>query len=244
MWVLYTTFQDTLLPEQTPQRLDEMLPNEAELVLRRAADLDDNARLPEAAYDLMSRCEFVVLDLAMVGRWGLVRRRRDEKAWRMAFNRIAEAQRGGGYEKALSWRAAVHRAGLEELASDNPQNKELNLSLAIIPRGLPFPREVAAVLLHGNDLSAQDLEAAGRVVATLERWSILTVEDGTLHRIHDEHAEFIQGRLAANQDARVTALSRWRGYASSVRALFAWGADVPLRPYDAGLDAVDPSGAA
>lgn len=102
LWVLYTTRQDTLLPEQTPQRLDEMLPNEAELVLRRAADLDDNARLPEAAYDLMNRCEFVVLDLAMVGRWGLGRRRRDEKAWRVAFNRIVEVQKGGGDEKALS----------------------------------------------------------------------------------------------------------------------------------------------
>ncbi|CAN0228106.1 unnamed protein product [Ectocarpus sp. 12 AP-2014] len=102
MWVLYTTLQDTLLPEQTPQRLDEMLPNEAELVLRRAADLDDNARLPEAAYDLISPCEFVMLDLAMVGRWGLVRCRRDEKAWRMVFNRIVEAQKGGRDEKALS----------------------------------------------------------------------------------------------------------------------------------------------
>ncbi|CAM9914590.1 unnamed protein product, partial [Ectocarpus sp. 8 AP-2014] len=34
LWVLYTTRQDTLLPEQTPQRLDEMLLKEAELVLR------------------------------------------------------------------------------------------------------------------------------------------------------------------------------------------------------------------
>ncbi|CAM9732612.1 unnamed protein product [Ectocarpus sp. 4 AP-2014] len=260
MWVLYTTRQDTLLPEQAPQRLDEMLPNEAELVLRRAADLDDNARLPAAANDLMNRCEFVVLDLAMVGRWGLVRGRRDdEKVWRMALNRIVEAQKGGGDEKALSWRAAVLRAGLEELASDNPQNKELYLSLAVIPRGLSFPGEVAAVLLYGDDLSAQDLEAAGRVMTTLERWSILTVEDGGLHRVHDEHAEFIQGRLAANQDARVTTLSRWRGYASSVRALFAFssvelvkiwdevervgGEDVSLRPYDAALDATDPSSA-
>lgn len=111
---------------------------------------------------------------------------------------------------------------LEELASDNPQNKELYLSLAVIPRGLSFPSELATVLLDGDDLSAQDLEAAEAVMATLERWSILTVEDGGLHHIHDEHAEFIQGRLAANQDARDTALSRWRGYASSVRALFAF----------------------
>ncbi|CAN0339264.1 unnamed protein product, partial [Ectocarpus fasciculatus] len=242
MWVLYTTRQDTLLPEQVPQRLDEMLPNEAELVLRRAADLDDNAPLPEAAYDLMDRCEFVVLDLAMVGRWGLVRGRRDEKAWRMALNRIVEAQKGGGDEKALSWRAAVLRAGLEELASDNPQNKELYISLAVVPKGLSFPSEAAAVLLYGDDLSAQDLAAAERVMATLERWSILTVEDGGLHRIHDEHAEFIQARLAANQDARVTALYRWRGFASGVRALFAFS-NVPLRPYDAALNAMDPSGA-
>ena len=51
-WVLYMTREDNLLPK-LPLRLDRVLKEEAELVLRRAADLDDDANLPAAAYELM-----------------------------------------------------------------------------------------------------------------------------------------------------------------------------------------------
>eukprot|EP00752_Nemacystus_decipiens_P008095 g7236.t1 len=257
-WVLYTSSRHDLLPEP-PIRLDQVLQEEAEMVLRRAAELDDDEKLPRAAYDMMSRCEFGASCLVFVGRWSAVRGRSDEKTWRTAFGRVAKIQKRGEGGKPLSWRAAALRAGLEELASDNPLSKELYLSLAVVPKGLAFPSEVAAVLLYGNDLSAEDLEAAAGALATLERWSILTLEDGGKYRVRDEHAGFIQGRFAADEDVRATALPRWRGYLSSVEALLtfssawlvdAWdalsradGGGVPARPYDAALAAMGASSA-
>lgn len=200
-WVLYTTRQDSLLPDAPPVRVHEIAIEEAAMVLRRAADLDESAVLPDAAYELMERCEFVVLDIAFLGRWGVVRGRRKERAWRIALGRILEAQEGGEGGAPLSWRAAVLRAGLEELACDNPLNKELYLALAVLPKGLAFSSEVAATLLYDDVLSAEDLEVAEEVAATLERWSILTREDGGDFRVHDEHSDFIQRCLSTNKHA-------------------------------------------
>ena len=262
-WVLYTSDRDDLLaePDAPPLRLDQLRKEEAEVVLRRAAELEDgDATLPSAAYALIQRCEFAVLDLAFVGRWGAVRGRGDEEAWRAASGRIARAQQRGEGGRPLSWRAAALRAGLEELARDNPQTKELYLSLAVIPKGLAFPAGVAAVLLYGDGASsAENLEAAAEAAGTLERWSVLTLEDGGKYRVHDEHAAFVQERLAADRDARGRALARWRGYLSSVEALLtfpsgwlveAWealaraeGKGVPARPYDAALASMGASGA-
>lgn len=94
LWVLYTTREGSLLPEAPPLRLDEVLKEEAELVLRRAADLDDDADLPKAAYDLMTQCKYGVMYLAFVGRWSDVRGRgmSEGKAWRAVLSRIVEAQ--------------------------------------------------------------------------------------------------------------------------------------------------------
>eukprot|EP00903_Cladosiphon_okamuranus_P012145 g11394.t1 len=259
VWVLYTTRHKRLLPE-APLRLDQVLTEEAEMVLRRAADLNDDARLPEAAYGLMERSEFVVMDLTLVGRWGVVRGRNDGKAWQTVLSRIVEAQQEGEGGQPLSWRAAMLRAGLEELACDNPQNKELYLSLAVIPKGLAFPSEVAAVLLYSDDLSTGDVVSAKGVAATLERWSILTLEGGGKYRVHEEHADFIQGHFAANHDVRNRALVRWRGYISSTRALLTFSSGwlvkiwddalarfgdtyVVSRPFDTALGAMDPSNA-
>lgn len=176
----------------------------------------------------------------------------------MVLDRIV-AQKGGEGEQQQqprSWRAAVLRAGLNELACDDPQNKELYFSLAVIPKGLAFPLEVAAVLLYGDDLSAGDLEAAKGVAATLERWSILTLEERGEYRVHDEFADFVRGRFAANADVRDRVLPRWRRYISTVPALLTFsgvwlveiwkeyaqiaGEDVPPRPFDAALETMDP----
>ncbi|CAM9744160.1 unnamed protein product, partial [Ectocarpus sp. 8 AP-2014] len=193
--ILYTTRHDSLLPDAPPVQVHEIAQEEAEMVLRRAADLDESAALPDAAYELMRRCEFVVLDIAFVGRWGVVRGRRKEKAWQMALDRILEAQAGGEGVGPLSWRAAVLRAGLEEVAVDNPLNKELYLALAVLPMGVTFPSEVAAALLYDDALSGEedleDLEMAEEVAATLERWSILIRMGGGNYRVHDEHSDFI-----------------------------------------------------
>ncbi|CBJ33349.1 expressed unknown protein [Ectocarpus siliculosus] len=238
--------------------LQELKTEGADMVLRRAADLDESAVLPDAGYELMRRCEFVVLDIAFVGRWGVVRGRRKEKAWQMALDRILEAQAGGEGVGPLSWRASVLRAGLEELAVDNPLNKELYLALAVLPMGLTFPSEVAAALLYDDALSGEDLEdleVAEEVAATLERWSILIRMGGGNYRVHDEHSDFIRGCLSTNKDTQDRVLRRWRRYISSVRALLACEPEdlvkiwdslasdqddvIDPRPYDRALEAMD-----
>ncbi|CAM9684496.1 unnamed protein product, partial [Ectocarpus fasciculatus] len=261
-WVLYTTRHDSLLPDVLSVPVREIAREEAEMVLRRAADLDESAVLPDAAYELMRQCEFAVLDIAFVGRWGVVRGRRKEKAWQMALDRILEAQAGGEGVGPLSWRSAVLRAGLEELAVDNPLNKELYLALAVLPMGLTFPSEVAAALLYDDALSGddlEDLEVAEEVAATLERWSILIRVRGGEYRVHDEHSAFIQRCLSTNKDTQDRVLPRWRKHVLSVRALLSWesydlveiwdslASDeedvVDPRPYDRALEAMDKSSA-
>ena len=255
MWVLYTSRQHDLLPE-APLRLDQVLKEEAEMVLRRAADLDDDAHLPKAVDRLMEGCEFAARDLAFVGRWGVVRHRNDDRNWQVALERIAEAQKGSEGGHLLSWRAAVLRAGLEELARANPQAKELYLSLGVIPQGLSFPPEVATVLLHGSDWSAEASKAVRKVTATLERWSILTLQGDGRFRVDREHANFVQDRLSAYPCIRGKALLRWQKYISSVRALLAFSSaslveiwamlalgEEDEAIYDATLGALDPSDA-
>ncbi|CAM9858621.1 unnamed protein product, partial [Ectocarpus sp. 12 AP-2014] len=107
---------------------------------------------------------------------------------------------------------------MEELASENKHNQELYLALAVIPKGFAFHLDVVAVLLHGDQFSADDIEAASRA-ATLERWSVLTLEGGGMYRVHDDHADFVQGCFAAYQNAKQRTLSRWRAHISSVVAL-------------------------
>lgn len=68
IWALYTTRDGKLLPETPAIRLDQVLKGEAEMVLRQAADLDGDAELPAAAYDLMKLCEHGVMHLAFMGR--------------------------------------------------------------------------------------------------------------------------------------------------------------------------------
>lgn len=257
VWVLYTTRDGNFRPETPPLRLDQVLEKEAEMVLRRAAELNDDVRLPEAAYELMKRCEYVVLNLALVGRWGEVRRRSDGQAWQAALDRIVKAQQEGGKRgQLLPWRAAVLRAGLGVLGSDNPQNKELYLALAILPTGLAFPSRVAGVLLYGHDCSSADQEAAERVLETLERLSILTLEKSGWYHVHEDHVDFVWACLLTNQGTRNKVLPRWRRYISGVGALniysSVWlvkmwevvaqveGKEVVRSPYSA-LDAMGPS---
>eukprot|EP00903_Cladosiphon_okamuranus_P015506 g14316.t1 len=264
-WILYTTRKDNLLPGAPFVQVHKIAKQEAEMVLKRAADLDENAVLPGAAYELMRRCEFAVLDIAFVGRWGVVRKRRNQKAWQKALDRILEAHGVGEGVVPLSWRAAVLRAGLEELASDNPLIKELYLALAVLPKGFTFSSEAAAALLYDDVLSAEDAEDAEDLVvaeetaATLERWSILTREDGGDYRVHDDHTAFIQGCFSANKDMRDRMLPRWRKYISSVRALLTYpacdlveiweklasdeGEVVDPSPYDRQLESMDISSA-
>lgn len=67
----------------------------AELVLRRAAELPPDVRLPDDAADLSELCGRVAMDLAFVGRWSTVRGRRDRRAWSKAARKVrAEMKKG------------------------------------------------------------------------------------------------------------------------------------------------------
>ena len=283
VWVLYTTRQTDLLPEP-PLRLDQLRKGEAEMVLRRAAEIGDDSPLPEAAYELMDLCEYSVMHLAFIGRWRDVRERRSDAAWRTVLDRLLQARdrRNTEFDVALPnepgldsvlenleqdevgdvlpWRVAVLRAGLEELDCDDKRNKELYIALALIPEGFMFPSEVVAVLLYGgNNLSAEDVEAAEGVAAVLERWSVLSSDDGGMYRVHDDHADFARECITAYPKSREKALPMWRGYISSVRALVTYssfwltkiwdvfsqvgGGGVSPPPFEAALDAAGLSNA-
>lgn len=168
-----------------------------------------------------------------------------------------EVQKGGEGGQFLSWRAAVLRAGTEELACDNPQNKELYLALAIVPKAVEIELEDVAVLLNGGNKSTEDLRMAGRVAATLERWSILIREADGGYIVHDEHRAFVRERFASNRDVQDRVLPSLREHISGAHVLLnrssatlvrIWdeflcfkSTMVCPRPYDAALDAMDPS---
>ena len=127
-------------------RMDNMEDGAAETVLRRASGLEeDGAELPRPAHDLIKSYGSVVMDVAYIGRWGLVRGRTDEKAWDTALSRIlAEGDREGEGEEGeerwtrRQWHTAVLLAGLADLGRANHKAKDLYLYLAVLPRGLSF----------------------------------------------------------------------------------------------------------
>lgn len=226
IWVLYTT-RSVLDFGEAPLYLTQVQEGEAESILRGAAELPADARLPEIAYEIMKRCEYSAMELAFIGRWSPVRLKTSASAWQKAFDLIVNMQSCEGMdERELPWQAAVLRAGLDELALDNISNRELYLSLAVLPQGLAFSTEDAAALLYGKDLLGEDIEAAKMIAAILERWSILTLQEGGKYRVHDSHAEFIQGRITNYPPTRARALKHWQEHLSTADALFAWPSEL------------------
>lgn len=120
-------------------RLDELLEDEADTVLRRAAGIKPGVELPQPARDFMKSYGSVVMDLAYVGRWGVVHGKTDTKAWDMALNRVfIEGGEGGEEWTRRRWHTAVLFAGMAELGRSNVKAKDLYLYLGVLPRGLAF----------------------------------------------------------------------------------------------------------
>lgn len=254
-WVLYTSRVAGLLGG-APLRLDQLQTEEAEAVLRGAAELEAEAHLPEMAHELIRRSEFIVMDLACVGRWGAVRGASKDAAWQRVLDRIEQTQESGGNPESgerLPWRTSVLRAGLGELALDNELNMDLYISLAVLPDRLAFGVEDVSALLYGeaSSTSSESLENAAVVAANLERWAILTLEDGGRYRVHDLHADFVRERVRRYPAIRDRAIQRWQEHVSTVDALLMWsgseladiwrtlaylgGASDISRPYDSVL---------
>lgn len=275
--VLYTTPLEDLC-SGSPLRLHELLNGEVAAALVRAAELDDDAEPPDACTTIVQRCGSSAMDLAFVGRWGTVRGTTNGEAWASALIRIIEAQEGealvpwraavlragledGGVEETpMSWREAVLRAGLDELVLSNTHHLQLYLSLAVIPKNLAFSREGVESLMYDEGCTAETVEAAKKMVATFEEWSILTLEEGGKYHVHDAHLNFARELMAKDPATRDRVLARWRKRIETADSLFAWpleelvelwrtvaglggeGVDF-ARLYDGVLDAMDPSDA-
>lgn len=154
-WVLYTTTRSASYIRRNGDgsdggegdggdradvlRLDNISEDEGETVLRRASGLDAEAELPQPALDLIKSYKSVVMDLAYIGRWGVVHGTTDAKAWEMALNSVfLEGGEGGQEWTRRRWHTAVLFAGMADLARLNDKAKDLYLSLAVLPKGLSF----------------------------------------------------------------------------------------------------------
>lgn len=124
LWVLVTTRDDSVGFDKKVT-VYELPLNEAEKLLRGAAELEKGERLPDAAQTIVKRCNHVAMDVALVGRWSTVRTGKDgisrgNQAWEDALGEIdthADAVRREGDENGVVMgshevsRLSVLRAG-------------------------------------------------------------------------------------------------------------------------------------
>eukprot|EP00903_Cladosiphon_okamuranus_P018859 g17347.t1 len=230
MWILLSTRDEKLVTDADGEAVgvDELSEADAESVLRRAAELPTEMRLPDDAKDLIELCGRVAMDLAFVGRWSTVRGRQDRKAWSGATQKVRREISEVGCdpgnetpeETRTKRRKAILRAGFEDIAvgSDDERVQRLYISLAMMPNGHPFTVKEAAVLLYDGIPSAEDQVSAGGVVGVLERWSIVR-STGNAYRMHDAHSNFARENLLDRRNVRRSAVKMWVKYISSLDAL-------------------------
>ncbi|CAM9324987.1 unnamed protein product [Ectocarpus sp. 13 AM-2016] len=230
MWVLLSTRNKTLVTEAHGEvvGVDELSEADAMSVLRRAAELPSQGKMPGDAVDLIELCGRVAMDLAFVGRWSTVRGRQDRTAWSDAASKVrgemSKVRSGAASDKLAETRdarrKAILRAGFEDLAigSDDERVQRLYLSLAILPDGHAFTVRDAAVLLYDREPSAEDEASVAGVVDTLERWTVLRSAEGA-HRMHDAHSIFARETLMDHGYVRRPAVRRWVSSISCLEAL-------------------------
>ncbi|CAB1113373.1 unnamed protein product [Ectocarpus sp. CCAP 1310/34] len=230
MWVLLSTRNITLVTEAHGEvvGVDELSEADAMSVLRRAAELPPQGKIPGDAVDLIELCGRVAMDLAFVGRWSTVRGRQDRMAWSDAVSKVREEMgkvgSGDASEKLAETRdarrKAILRAGFEDLAigSDDERVQRLYLSLAVFPDGHAFTVRDAAVLLYDREPCAEDEASVAVVVDTLERWTVLRSEQGA-YRMHDAHSIFARETLMDHGYVRRPAVKRWVSSISCLEVL-------------------------
>lgn len=233
MWVLVSTRDEELVTGAHGEAvgIDELSEGDAESVLKRAAELPPEVRLPDDAVGLIELCGRVAMDLAFVGRWSTVRGRLDRSAWADAADKVrAEIDRvdaenvvGGCVvgDGRANRRKAILRAGFEDLAigSDDERVQRLYLSLAVLPDGHAFSVKDAAVLLSDRKPGAEDEASVAGVVETLKRWTIIRSEEGRAYRMHDAHSSFARESLVDHGYVRRPAVERLVRSISSLKAL-------------------------
>lgn len=162
--------------------VDLLSDEDAESILLGASELPAGVRLPDAGRDLINLCGRVAMHLAFVGRWGGVYQREDPKAWSDTAVKIRKALTVAGCnatnssveDAQVKRRTAVLHAGFQDLSAEGVNVQWLYLALAVIPDSFVFYVEAASVLLFDGSSSAEDQAAAKEVLATLERWTIVT----------------------------------------------------------------------
>lgn len=232
MSVLVTTRDGQLVTDAggTVVEVDSLTETEAESVLRGAAELPAGARFPAAAADILDRCDRMAMHLEFVGRWPNVRGSADNSDWQEAVEAIdtefEKMQKGNAHRRVegvdlfhfQDRRVAILRAGFNNLAALDPNNRSLYLALAVMPDGHAFTTAEAAVLLFDN--WDTKIENAARVLGVLEQWAVVRME-GSLYRMHDAHVKFAKSGLTHihNEDVREKVARRWRAHISSLDAL-------------------------
>lgn len=244
---------------------DRLTLEEAETVLRGAAGIPADARLPHAAHQIIERCDHVAMYIASVGRWENLQRRRDDKAWSKALKSIddnvkmvvAERDPSDAGDIVEDSHHAILRAGFDCLGGEGI-NSTLYLCLGVMPDRHSFAACEAAVLLFGPDYAEHDLDTAIEVVKTLERWAIVRVDRTGLYRMHDARRVFARRNLRQRGNVLEKALTHWRGHLSTLDALRSvdlltlvglWQAVESMggdgwrvgRPYDKAVDEMDPT---
>ncbi|CAN0259548.1 unnamed protein product, partial [Ectocarpus sp. 13 AM-2016] len=222
--ILYTTrSEEDLLAASggsSVLQVDEVTEGEAEEILRRAADLLDYTKLPDAAHDIIRRGGPVAMDVAYVGRWDIVRGKNDQAAWAVVLAHVIDAQNFMKGAALLPWRSAVLRVGLTRLGLADQGTKELYLSLGVLPRNLSFSVDDVTALV--SDGSAEEHQAATLAIATLEQWSVLMRTEGGRYRVHHSHADMAWQGISEDPAILGPALARWRNRVSTAEAVLAW----------------------
>lgn len=161
--------------------------DDATLVFTKAAELSDDVLLPEAATKGIELCGSMVIDLAFVGSWDMVRGRNVPRAWQDAVDVItSEMQMLNVADSTVNLvrREAILRADWKQL---DHRYQTLYMSLAVMPYGHAFTVDSAAMLLHDQECVDEDKTAVKQAVENLERWSVVESCDG-LYKMHDAHA--------------------------------------------------------
>eukprot|EP00752_Nemacystus_decipiens_P007264 g6502.t1 len=217
MWVLLTTRFPEFVEPQERVVMDTLMPDEAEDVLHRAAELPPGERLCDAAMRVLKICGRVAMDTAFVGSWiSQVEHKRKEDAWARAVEMI-EADGGGVNAERADNRLAILRAGFDYLGTENVLAQKLYAELAVFPDGHAFGLSDAAVLLG-------DGEVASKPVSILERWGVLKADASDTYRMHDAHVDFAREKLMGWETIRKPAVGRWTKHIS--RLDFAVSVDV------------------
>lgn len=244
MWLLVTTRLENLVRDAEGEtvRLDKLSPHEGEAVLRGAAGIPAGVPLPDAARDLGELCGYVAMDLAYVGRWNSVCGRRDRLAWSDAEASIRMELDAQDYDitstttgsnNRTKLRAAVLRAGFDELGMEGPVVQWLYMALAVMPDSHAFSVMDAAVLLCDGECDMADVEFCRRVVDVLERLSIVRAEGSASavsdmtcgwwqthkYRMHAAHGTFARENLMDRADVLGPAVERWVRHISSEQAV-------------------------